>query len=176
MLWIEKRVMLVVGIVFTTVILSFGEVTYLEPLNGEVLENGNQIQWVIESPEEVNFFIVQRSKDGVHFSPLAMIAKDAVSTEYTFFDEKSNNESWFYRIVYVDYQGVGEFTGALYLEYTYVSLDVESVKPPTNITINDHIVGEMNYWLNELEFPTISKLGMVSSSYTIAEKKMTIKK
>jgi len=175
MLWIEKRVMLVVGIVFTTVILCFGEVSYLEPLNGEVLENGNQIQWVIESPEEVNFFIVQRSKDGIHFSPLAMIAKDAASTEYTFFDEKSNNESWFYRIVDVDYQGVGQFSGALYLEYTYGSLDVESVKPPTNITINDHIVGEMNYWLSELEFPTISKLGIVSS-YTIAEKKITIKK
>ncbi|HHB77684.1 MAG TPA: hypothetical protein ENK85_00455 [Saprospiraceae bacterium] len=154
--------MLLVGFVLVT-LFSYGSVSYLEPLQGEVSENGNHIQWTMESVKDVNFFIVQRSQDGVHFFPLAMVAKEDNVTEYTFVDEKVKSQNWFYRVVDVDYQGVGEFTGALYLEYAFLSADVKTTKPPTNITINDHIAQEMNSWLTELEFPTISKLGMVAN-------------
>lgn len=169
MMKVGKKMMLLVGLVLVTVFSSFGEV---KPIIGEVMADGNQIHWAVESTKDVNFFIVQRSKDGVKFFPLAMVDSDSDKTDYTFTDKKVGNESWFYRVVDVDNQGVGEFTSALFLEYAYVSTDAENVKPPTNIIINDHIAGEMNCWLNELEFPTISKLGMVVnfSSFPVDEK------
>ncbi len=159
MMKVGKKMMLLVGLVFVTT-LSFGKVN---SIFGEALPEGNQIHWNAESLENVNFFIVQRSIDGEKFFPLAIVAKVGDKFDYTFLDEKVESESWFYRIVDVDYQGVGELSSALFLEYAYGVADVESVKPPTNITINDHIAEKMNYWLNELEFPTISKLGMVAN-------------
>ncbi len=160
MMKVGKKMMLLVGLVLVTVFSSFAEV---KSIIGEVTADGNQIHWAVESIKDVNFFIVQRSKDGIKFFPLAMVASDNDKTDYTFTDEKVGNESWFYRIVDVDYQGVGELSSALFLEYAYGVADVENVKPPTNIIINDHIAEKMNYWLNELEFPTISKLGMVAN-------------
>lgn len=156
---VGKKMMLLVGLVFITTISN----AKVNTIFGEILPEGNQIHWDAISLENTNFFIIQRSKDGVKFFPLAMVAANGDMSEYTFTDEKVGNESWFYRVVDVDYQGVGEYTSALYLEYAYVSTDVETVKPPSNITINDHIATEMNCWLNELEFPTISKLGMVAN-------------
>lgn len=164
---IGKKMMLLVGLVFVTT-LSFGKVS---SIFGEVLADGNQIQWTTESLEDVNFFIIQRSKDGVKYFPIAMVATQGEKAAYAFIDEKADANSWFYRVVDVDYQGVGEYSSALYLEFAYANTNVESVKPPTNITINDHIAIEMNCWLNELEFPTISKLGMVAHFSSFPEEK-----
>lgn len=156
---VEKKMMLLVGLVFITTI-SFGEVN---SIFGEVLPEGNQIHWTTESQEDVDFFIIQRSKDGLKFFPIAMVPTKGDTKDYAFMDEKVGDNNWFYRVVDVDNQGVGEYTSALFLEYAYVSKDLESTKPPTNITINDHIATKMNCWLTDLEFPTISKLGMAAN-------------
>jgi len=171
---VGKKMLLMLGLLLVTVYSSFAEV---KPIIGEVMADGNQIRWAVESTKDVNFFIVQRSKDGVKFFPLAIVAKVGDKFDYTYMDEKVESESWFYRIVDVDYQGVGELSSALFLENTYGVADVESVKPPTNIIINDHIASEMNCWLNELEFPTISKLGMVANySHVPMDEKICNKK
>jgi len=159
MLKVGKKMMLLVVLVFVTTMTSFAEV---KPIFGEVMAEGNQIHWIAESVENTKFFIVQRSKDGVKYFPLAMVSTKDGLVDYNFTDEKAGNKSWFYRVIDVDYQGVGTYTSALYLEYPYGSASANSIEPPTNITINDHIVSEMNRWLNELEFPTISKLGIVA--------------
>lgn len=170
MMKIEKKMMLLVGLLFVTFMTSYAGVPDLKPIDGKVLISGNQLHWSVESTENLNFFIVQRSDNGVNYKPLAMIQVDYSVTEYDFVDEKANNKNWFYRIVNVDFQGVGEYTSAIYLERAFDAANLATAKPPTNITINDHIATEMNCWLNELQFPTISKLGMVAhfSNFPIA--------
>ncbi len=155
--------LLVMGMLFTASTLSFGQVASLQPIFGENHIEGNEIKWFAESPEATQFFILQRSGDGVHFKPVAMIQKIDNTISYSYVDTKANNENWFYRVVNVDNQGVGQYTGAVYMEYAYAMNDETSEKPPVNITMNDHIAQEVNCWLNELEFPTITKLGMVAN-------------
>lgn len=128
------------------------------PIIGQALDNGNQIEWAFESTtEDINFFIVQRSEDGVHFMPLALIQKIDTKS-YDFIDQQYNNQKWFYRVVIVHNDGVGDYSNAVYLNRNLI--DNPNVKPPTDIVINDHIVQEIKGWLNDLEFPTVSKLGV----------------
>ena len=176
MMKIGENLVMMMGLLFTATALSFGQVANLQPVFGEILDDGNEIKWFVESTEATKYFIVQRSGDGEHYKPLAMIQKVENTISYSFVDEKTKNKNWFYRVVNVDNQGVGEYTSAVYLEYAFVSTDTESTKPPTNITINDHIAKEMNIWLSELEFPTISKLGMVSNVTKLPEIQNTDKK
>ena len=134
------------------------------PITGHVGDLGNQISWHPASLDNVAFFIVQRSDDGENYRPVGMVRVKKDLDYYSFTDEKAGTDDWFYRVVIVNTDGVGTYSGAVYLEYEAPTLagSTKDSKPPTNIVLNDNIANQLNKWLIQLENPTISKLGTVA--------------
>ena len=104
---------LVISFIFSS-FCSFG--TIVKPLTGERFQEGNQIQWTVDQSDDIQFFILQRSVDGIHFSPIATIQTTKISTCYSFLDKHAANKNWFYRVINVKQNGVGDFSEALLLK------------------------------------------------------------
>jgi len=80
-----------------------------------LLGDANHIDWTAGIKEKIVFFIVQRSKDGKHFVPLAMIHKKD-ETNFSFLDNKTENKKWFYRIIKVDQFGDGVISESIFID------------------------------------------------------------
>ena len=81
-------------------------------LYGEMTQEGNLIEWISNTTERVEFFIVQRSVDGEHFLPIAMIYKKKQS-RFSFVDRQTDNKKVYYRLIKVDSFGNGDFTNTI---------------------------------------------------------------
>ena len=107
-----KNSILFVAFIFAT---TFSFATVIQPLAGSSTEAGNQIEWEVDNTIDIQFFIIQRSFDGVNFMPIAtkQISKN---TTYNFLDKKMGGKTCFYRIVKVGKDGVGDFSSAITLK------------------------------------------------------------
>ncbi|MEL6865455.1 MAG: hypothetical protein AAFP19_13600 [Bacteroidota bacterium] len=81
---------------------------YGQPLSGSSSENGNVISWSTLSEENNDFFVIERSTDGIHFETAAEIdgaGKSMELKQYRFLDINSKHTKTFYRLLQVDFDG-----------------------------------------------------------------------
>ena len=106
-----KKSILFIAFVFAS---FFAQAAVIAPLAGTTCEAGNNIEWSVDVVEDVQFFIIQRSNDGVHYFPVATV-NTSENLEYSFFDKKITGKTAFYRVVKVGANGVGDFSTSIQL-------------------------------------------------------------
>ena len=106
-----KKSILFVAFLFASI---FAQAAVIAPLAGTTCEAGNNIEWSVDEVTDVQFFIVQRSFDGVHYFPVSTITTSA-NLEYSFLDKKATGKTSFYRVIKVGANGVGDFSCAIQL-------------------------------------------------------------
>lgn len=76
--------------------------------NGECHENGITLRWITASEINNDYFIIEKSEDGQHYSITGMIDGAGNSNqmlEYTFEDTEPSSSGVYYRLRQVDYDG-----------------------------------------------------------------------
>ena len=87
----------------------------IQPMSGSHLAEGNRIEWKIDQVDNIQFFIVQSSLDGINFQTVATVMPNKLLT-YSFIDKKANSNISYYRIIKVDKKGNGELSQSIELD------------------------------------------------------------
>ena len=71
-------------------------------ISGSVSNNKVILDWQIGQNEEAEQFIVERSRDGINFKPVALVFTSEKTDKETYqFYEKAGNGKWFYRVLMI---------------------------------------------------------------------------
>ena len=84
------------------------KVVYSTPLNAQVIENNSVISWSTLTEKNNDFFVLERSRDGITFEQAAKLQGAGASNEvkkYRFVDIAPEFSRTFYRLLQVDYEG-----------------------------------------------------------------------
>ena len=104
-------------LIFSTVNI-FAGVDYVDELSGEMQENSNRLTWTTSSETNNNYFLVERSINGIDFETAHKVKGKGTSTDenhYSFLDINKKSGRSFYRIVTIDYDGVAAFSHTIVL-------------------------------------------------------------
>lgn len=63
------------------------------------------LQWDVDSPEEGDYFIIERGVDGIHYETIGVLRRTRNSSHYESTDMAPPNGSDFYRIKYTAQEG-----------------------------------------------------------------------
>jgi len=83
---------------------------------GQNVENYNLLKWKTASEVNNDYFLIEKSFDGINYKELAKVNGNGNSSsiiEYEFKDEDINQEIIYYRLTQVDYGGVSEKQGVV---------------------------------------------------------------
>ena len=88
--------------------------------NGTATSNGNQLKWATSSELNNNFFTIEKSSDGLNFSPIGVVNGAGNSNSllhYSFFDEVNSSSSLisYYRIKQTDYDQADSYSETISL-------------------------------------------------------------
>lgn len=93
-------------------------VNYVVELNGEIQETSNRLTWTTSSETNNNYFLVERSINGIDFETAQKIKGKGTSSDenqYSFLDINKKNGRAFYRLVQIDYDGIATFSHTIVL-------------------------------------------------------------
>jgi len=105
----------------------------------------SMIRWSVEDEKNIQFYEIQRSSDGIHFTDVKSIAAthEGYSGSYQYIDHFTSNEIVYYRIEIVEADGSKSFSKSVHVEtkndaltistYT-IPLGYFTVYPNTNAT------------------------------------------
>jgi hypothetical protein len=68
------------------------------------------LQWDMDSAVEGDYFIVERSQDGIHYDNIASLASSAARSHYELTDQAPPNGADFYRIHYAGQSGRSQYS------------------------------------------------------------------
>jgi len=100
--------------------LSFtpASVVFTSLLKGEKTTEGNKLTWTTSSEIDCAIFMVEKSRDGIHYSTLATLPatdSDDNSREYHYLDKQEKGMRVFYRLANVEKTGEGNFSHEIVL-------------------------------------------------------------
>ena len=93
-------------------------VEFAEELNGEMQETSNRLTWTTSSETNNDYFLVERSINGIDFETAQKVKGKGTSSDengYSFLDINKKNGRAFYRLVQIDYDGVATFSHTIVL-------------------------------------------------------------
>lgn len=88
-------------------------VNYVVELNGEIQETSNRMTWTTSSETNNDYFLVERSINGIDFETAQKVKGKGTSSDenqYSFLDINKKNGRAFYRLVQIDYDGIATFS------------------------------------------------------------------
>ena len=96
------------------------------------IRSGNYIKlsWSFSSDEQDNQMVVERSTDGIQFSPLSTMNAGALQSEYTFTDQNPETTENFYRIRVINADGMASFSNTISVQNNSSS-DIEVFPNPS---------------------------------------------
>ncbi|MEZ4884034.1 MAG: cadherin-like domain-containing protein [Chitinophagales bacterium] len=104
--------------------------------SGEVQEKGNLISWVTATELNNDYFILERSEDGVFFESIAVLDGHGNSADmqlYTYMDRKAPSGISYYRLLQTDFDGTTSIAGVISLKRSEVIFDIIAVTPIGNL-------------------------------------------
>ncbi|WP_281615359.1 T9SS type A sorting domain-containing protein [Flammeovirga sp. SubArs3] len=99
------------------------------------------LEWETASEQNASHFDVQRSADQQNWTTIGMVnaqGNSNVAVEYEFIDEAPLSKAY-YRLHQVDFDGLNEFFGPLYVTTTSVSEEFEVTLMPNNIVNGEEV-------------------------------------
>jgi len=91
----------------------------LAEFNAEIISEGVQLEWKTATELNNNYFVIQRSTDGIEFEDVSRIngaGTSNVLTEYGFTDVNAPEGVVYYRLMQVDYDGTFAFSSIIYVD------------------------------------------------------------
>ncbi|MEO1514788.1 MAG: hypothetical protein AAFV95_07240 [Bacteroidota bacterium] len=157
--WLRKLIpFLGAGLLLATQLQA--ECTYSKPLQAVIANQTNVLSWSTQKEENNDFFVIERSQDGVSFEK-AVIMEGAGNSEeeknYRFVDISNESKRTFYRLLQVDYDGTTTMTHTLIVtqqEETPV-FDITAMSASTtdrffSLIVDSSIDHEMEYRVMDL--------------------------
>ncbi len=89
---------------------------YSKPLQAAMANNTNILSWSTMSEEKNDFFVIERSVDGISFETAVMVEGAGESSEeknYRFVDIATESSRTYYRLLQVDFDGTTTMTHTL---------------------------------------------------------------
>ncbi|MBN2777226.1 MAG: HYR domain-containing protein [Bacteroidales bacterium] len=89
------------------------------------------LQWSCASEDNNDFFTIERSSDNKNFKEIAVVDAEGFSstrTDYSYVDEKSVNETWYYRLSQTDIDGKQTQIGLISVDCYELSADITTVE------------------------------------------------
>ncbi|MEM9916703.1 MAG: hypothetical protein AAF990_01330 [Bacteroidota bacterium] len=134
---------------------------YSKPLQATISNNTNILSWSTMSEENNDFFVVERSKDGLVFE-LAVMMEGAGDSDgeknYRFVDISTDSERTFYRLMQVDFDGTTTMTHTLIVTSgpEARSFDITAMSTSTtdryfSLILDSAVDHEMGYRVMNLE-------------------------
>lgn len=129
---------------------------YENSLEGTFSENGNTLMWTTASETNNQFFIIEKSKNGIDFEMIGKVkgmGTSAKAQSYTFTEQKKNKTfaRVFYRLVQTDLDGTTSFSHVVVLTnndegklFDLTSLHSSSIDQNFNFTIDSKNPGELS--------------------------------
>ena len=109
------------------------DISPVELLIFSVVKSGNNhiVQWSTSSEYNSNFFIIEKSCDGIYFETLGVkegIGFSMKKSNYILTDDAVNSSVNYYRIKYVNNEGVEKIMDELVYDYNFFQVKKEIVK------------------------------------------------
>ncbi len=155
-------------------------VVYSSLLSGQKSENGNKVRWSTASEMDCDFFLLEKSYDGITFERVAIVKGAGNSEElrhYQYTDSLEKSLRIFYRLLPVDSEGKGEYTHSIvlsdkgpdakfYLDYVSAGMTQRIFQAALNSkvedTLNYRVMTQMGKIKVEGEVPVSSGTNFVS--------------
>ena len=130
---------------------------YQTELTAELKENGNYLTWSTASENNNQYFMIERSKNGIDFETAGRIKGAGNSTktnEYSFSDLNKNkvHTRTFYRLVQVDLDGATAFSQVVILTrnqdkklFNLTSLNSSTIDRYFNLNLTSSIKNTLSY-------------------------------
>jgi hypothetical protein len=127
--------------------LSGGASLNCTPLPIELIEfkgkqqgKNNYIEWVTASEVNNDFFTLEKSSNGIQFSPFAIVRGAGTSTStkhYSTIDDKPYDGTTYYRLKQTDFNGLFQYSDIIYINNKMEDIFASDFYPnPTNENIN----------------------------------------
>ncbi|HET6989848.1 MAG TPA: T9SS type A sorting domain-containing protein, partial [Bacteroidia bacterium] len=145
---------------------------------GENMGDRNRLVWTTASETNNDYFTLERSDDGVHFSEVTRVDGAGTTTQqrnYEAFDNYPNSGYNYYRLKQTDFNGAFSYSGIVVMENKFVIASVENIHPNPS-------TGDLNFDLLSTEKGTalvevmdITGRIVLSSSSAIEDGRNTLK-
>lgn len=134
------------------------------PKNGQV-----QLQWMTAKEENNNYFVAERSNDGVNFSEIAKVKGEVnsnVTSSYSTVDAAPATGDNFYRIKQVDIDGTSSYSAIRSVKIGANGNDFVKIYPsPAHNVVNLQVNGDA---LNNTTAQVVDIDGRVKAQFTVA--------
>jgi len=101
--------------------------------------NTSLLKWVTASEVNNSHFIVERSRDGVHFEEIARVEGKGTTLDlshYTYEDKRPMAGWNYYRLNQIDTDGANQFSSTISLDFRSESVDVKIYPNPARMFVN----------------------------------------
>jgi hypothetical protein len=125
---------------------TFASVTYEQNLSGKNIEIGNLLGWITSEEENNQFFIIERSFDGIEFEKIGKIdgmGNAEELNEYEFLDVNMHEDKALYRLKQIDYDGTFSYSDILQLQSIHPNNFMVTNMSNTSTTTTFEVVLEM---------------------------------
>ncbi|MGZ5134248.1 MAG: M64 family metallopeptidase [Flavitalea sp.] len=89
---------------------------HLKSFSGKVNNDAALLNWEIDSPDDLNIFELEKSKDGLDFSMIASIAGQALKTNYNYTDQRIFSPYTYYRLKTIEKSGFSHYSSIIRLQ------------------------------------------------------------
>lgn len=136
---------------------------------GENIGDGNELKWKTATETNNNYFLVERSYDGVNFGTIASInghGTTSVEHTYSYYDATADDKDTYYRLKQVDFDGHYEYHNTI-IVYHKDNSNVQVFPNPAtdNISVDIYVENEGIYKIR-----IIDVVGGYSDQVVSAEK------
>jgi uncharacterized repeat protein (TIGR03803 family) len=123
---------------------------------GENKDKINQLSWRIANEDNLNYFVLQRSRDGQNFTDISQIVKRTGGFDYTYDDNISADTDalYYYRLKIVNLDGNFRYSDVIKITLTlkedFVSIKPNPFKDQLAINVHSQIPGSAVFVVTDL--------------------------
>ncbi len=141
-------------------------VVYSSPLDGKELGVGNLLTWKTAFEENIQLFIIEKSKNGLDFENVGTVTTSSEAHEektYRFFDTQLGSTKNYYRLKAVELDGTSSFSQTILIhkekpnQFAVVAYSGIMVKKSFDITLDALSEGQLDYTLSSYKGELISE-------------------
>ena len=135
---------------------------YTQELTVEPFEAGNKLSWTTANEKNCEYFLLEKSKNGLVFERVAILKGGMNSDQeraYTYLDTQNQSLRIFYRLIQVDLDGTGDFSHVVVLSKKEENSPFVMKKMESSITNRHfHLTLQANDEAN-LEYRLMTNMG-----------------
>lgn len=152
----KKKFHLFVLFLCISSIYTYAAVVYSAPLQAKELGMGNLLNWKTSLEEDLQYFIIEKSVDGINFENIGTVEANSEMMEeasYRFFDTKLGAQKSYYRLKVMEADSRTSYSQTVLVEkekpnnFAIVAFSSVIAKDNFNLTLDSVTEGQLEYAL-----------------------------